>query len=49
MDDLRMGTLIGSDKYGNKYYEDPRFFYARNRWIEYAPEYRKFDHTFIFI
>ncbi|KAF2894823.1 hypothetical protein ILUMI_11346 [Ignelater luminosus] len=40
MDELKLGTLIGTDKYGNKYYENPRFFYGRNRWVEYAPQYR---------
>lgn len=40
MDELKLGTLRGTDKYGNKYYENERFFYGRNRWIEYAPYYR---------
>ncbi|XP_050502112.1 probable NADH dehydrogenase [ubiquinone] 1 alpha subcomplex subunit 12 [Diabrotica virgifera virgifera] len=39
MDNLRPGTLVGTDKYGNKYYENPHYFYGRNRWIEYAPYY----------
>lgn len=39
MDSLRIGTLVGTDKYGNKYYENNRFFYGRNRWVEYAPYY----------
>lgn len=39
MDELKIGTLVGTDKYGNKYYENPRFFYGRNRWVEYAPYY----------
>ncbi|KAG5899581.1 hypothetical protein JTB14_022911 [Gonioctena quinquepunctata] len=39
MDNLRPGKLVGSDKYGNKYYENPSYFYGRNRWIEYAPYY----------
>lgn len=39
MDELKMGTLVGNDKFGNKYYENKRFFYGRNRWVEYAPEY----------
>lgn len=41
MDSLRPGQLVGTDKYGNKYYENPRYFYGRNRWIEYAPYYGK--------
>ncbi|KAF5282666.1 hypothetical protein FQA39_LY17526 [Lamprigera yunnana] len=40
MDELKIGTLKGVDKYGNKYYENKRFFYGRSRWIEYAPYYR---------
>ncbi|XP_049272850.1 probable NADH dehydrogenase [ubiquinone] 1 alpha subcomplex subunit 12 isoform X1 [Rhipicephalus sanguineus] len=43
MDELRMGTLVGVDKYGNKYYEDDRFFFGRNRWVEYA-DYYYFDY-----
>ncbi|XP_002410063.4 NADH dehydrogenase [ubiquinone] 1 alpha subcomplex subunit 12 [Ixodes scapularis] len=43
MDDLRMGTLVGTDKVGNKYYENNRFFYGRNRWVEYADHYN-FDY-----
>ena len=32
---MKDGTLVGEDKYGNKYFENPRFFYGRNRWVEY--------------
>ncbi|XP_018560966.1 probable NADH dehydrogenase [ubiquinone] 1 alpha subcomplex subunit 12 [Anoplophora glabripennis] len=39
MDSLRPGKLVGTDKYGNKYYENPMYFYGRNRWVEYAPYY----------
>jgi NADH dehydrogenase (ubiquinone) 1 alpha subcomplex subunit 12 len=35
MDDMKAGRLVGEDKYGNKYYEDPSQFYSRNRWVEY--------------
>ncbi|XP_069687898.1 probable NADH dehydrogenase [ubiquinone] 1 alpha subcomplex subunit 12 [Periplaneta americana] len=35
-DDVKLGTLIGEDKYGNKYYENNMYFYGRNRWVEYA-------------
>ncbi|XP_067624907.1 probable NADH dehydrogenase [ubiquinone] 1 alpha subcomplex subunit 12 [Eurosta solidaginis] len=35
-DDLKLGTLVGTDKYGNRYYENPYYFYGRNRWVEYA-------------
>ncbi|XP_012281007.1 probable NADH dehydrogenase [ubiquinone] 1 alpha subcomplex subunit 12 [Orussus abietinus] len=37
-DDLKVGTLIGIDKYGNKYYENNYYFYGRNRWVSYAKE-----------
>lgn len=36
MDEMKAGTLVGADKYGNKYYEDPSQFYGRNRWVEFA-------------
>lgn len=38
MDELKDGTLVGTDKYGNKYFENNRYFYGRNRWVEYAPK-----------
>lgn len=34
-DDLREGELVGEDKYGNKYYQNNRYFYGRNRWVIY--------------
>lgn len=43
MDDLRMGTLVGTDKFGNQYFENNRFFYGRNRWVEYGDQYH-FDY-----
>ncbi|TRY70462.1 hypothetical protein TCAL_17333 [Tigriopus californicus] len=27
-DDLKIGTLVGEDRYGNKYYENPTYFYV---------------------
>uniref|UniRef100_A0A1I8AUU2 NADH dehydrogenase [ubiquinone] 1 alpha subcomplex subunit 12 n=1 Tax=Steinernema glaseri TaxID=37863 RepID=A0A1I8AUU2_9BILA len=35
MDVTRAGTLVGEDKFGNKYYEDNSFFMPRNRWVQY--------------
>ncbi|VDP08966.1 unnamed protein product [Heligmosomoides polygyrus] len=35
MDVTRVGTLVGTDKFGNKYYEDNSYFMPRNRWVEY--------------
>lgn len=28
VNDLKTGTLVGTDKYGNKYYEDTRNFFG---------------------
>lgn len=36
-DDLKIGKHVGTDKYGNKYFENNYYFYGRNRWVEYAP------------
>ncbi|XP_009462268.1 PREDICTED: NADH dehydrogenase [ubiquinone] 1 alpha subcomplex subunit 12 [Nipponia nippon] len=38
VNDLKTGTLIGIDKYGNKYYEDKRNFFGRHRWVIYTNE-----------
>lgn len=35
MDAYKWGTLVGEDKYGNKYYKNNFYFYGRNRWVEY--------------
>lgn len=32
---LRTGTLIGTDKYGNKYFENNTYFMGRNRFVVY--------------
>jgi len=40
-DDLKIGTLVGTDKYGNRYYENNEYFHGRNRWVEYA------DHVWL--
>lgn len=34
-DYLKEGTLVGEDKYGNKYYENDNYFVGRNRWVDY--------------
>ena len=36
VDILKSGTLVGEDKYGNKYYENNTYFYASNRWVIYS-------------
>ncbi|KFR15085.1 NADH dehydrogenase [ubiquinone] 1 alpha subcomplex subunit 12, partial [Opisthocomus hoazin] len=38
VNDLKTGTLVGIDKYGNKYYEDRRNFFGRHRWVSYTNE-----------
>ena len=38
MDELKIGTLVGVDKYGNKYYENNEYFHGRNRWVEYCDD-----------
>ncbi|ETE69953.1 NADH dehydrogenase [ubiquinone] 1 alpha subcomplex subunit 12, partial [Ophiophagus hannah] len=38
VNDLKVGTLVGTDKYGNKYYEDKRFFFGKHRWIHCMTE-----------
>jgi len=35
-DELKEGKLVGVDKYGNKYYENDKYMFARNRWVVYA-------------
>lgn len=37
-DDLKWGTLVGEDAYGNKYFENPYYFVPRNRWVEFNPK-----------
>lgn len=34
-DHLKTGTLVGEDKYGNKYFQNDYYFFGRNRWVEY--------------
>ncbi|XP_033112534.1 NADH dehydrogenase [ubiquinone] 1 alpha subcomplex subunit 12-like, partial [Anneissia japonica] len=35
-EDLRIGTLVGEDQFGNKYYESDRYFIGRHRWVSYT-------------
>ena len=32
---VRTGTLVGTDQYGNKYYENNNYMFSRNRFVEY--------------
>ncbi|XP_052032094.1 NADH dehydrogenase [ubiquinone] 1 alpha subcomplex subunit 12-like [Apodemus sylvaticus] len=34
--DIRVGTLVGEDKYGNKYYKDNKQFFGRHCWVMYT-------------
>ncbi|KJE97560.1 hypothetical protein CAOG_07397 [Capsaspora owczarzaki ATCC 30864] len=36
--DIRGGTLVGEDQFGNKYYERPDHVFGLNRWVDYAKE-----------
>ncbi|CAH2056274.1 unnamed protein product, partial [Iphiclides podalirius] len=38
-DELKDGVLVGEDKFGNKYFENPRYFFSRNRWVEYSDKF----------
>ncbi|CAF0754478.1 unnamed protein product [Didymodactylos carnosus] len=35
-DEVKDGDLIGVDKYGNRYYQNLRYFVGRSRWVIYA-------------
>lgn len=34
--DLKFGTIVGTDKFGNMYFENKDLPYGQHRWIEYA-------------
>merc|ERR1712071_230611 len=38
VNDVKTGALVGIDKYGNKYFEDNRYFIGRNRWVIYTTQ-----------
>ncbi len=42
--DLKFGELKGTDRFGNKYYEDLDLPYGQHRWVEYA-DIHNFDPT----
>ncbi|CAL8099325.1 unnamed protein product [Calicophoron daubneyi] len=35
-DELKWGTYVGSDKFGNKYYQNDKYFMGRDRWVVYG-------------
>ncbi|XP_076750988.1 NADH dehydrogenase (ubiquinone) B17.2 subunit [Xylocopa sonorina] len=39
VDELKTGTLVGEDKFGNKYYENNEYFFSSNRWVIYSDRY----------
>lgn len=36
MGEMRVGTLRGTDEFGNRYFENTKYQFARDRWVEYA-------------
>lgn len=44
MESMRVGSYVGEDKYGNKYYVDKTFFVGRSRWVEYA-KYQNLEYN----
>ena len=48
MDVTRVGTLVGEDKFGNKYFEDNSYFMPRNRWVVYPEKVRPFIYLPVF-
>uniref|UniRef100_A0A7N6ALQ6 NADH dehydrogenase [ubiquinone] 1 alpha subcomplex subunit 12 n=1 Tax=Anabas testudineus TaxID=64144 RepID=A0A7N6ALQ6_ANATE len=42
VNDLKTGTLIGVDKYGNKYYEDKKhYFFGEKNYVPYSTTRKK--------
>ncbi|KAH3892487.1 probable NADH dehydrogenase [ubiquinone] 1 alpha subcomplex subunit 12 [Dreissena polymorpha] len=35
-DGLKMGEHKGTDQFGNRYYENKKFFIGRSRWVEFT-------------
>eukprot|EP01138_Halocafeteria_seosinensis_P016160 gb/GECG01016490.1/.p1 GENE.gb/GECG01016490.1/~~gb/GECG01016490.1/.p1 ORF type:complete len:210 (+),score=18.19 gb/GECG01016490.1/:1-630(+) len=40
---LKFGRLVGTDRYGNKYYENPEYAWGQTRWVEYAGGHSFYD------
>ncbi|VDO78898.1 unnamed protein product [Soboliphyme baturini] len=36
IDTLKKGRLVGTDEFGNRYFENPGYFYGRDRWVIYS-------------
>ncbi|GAA50707.1 NADH dehydrogenase (ubiquinone) 1 alpha subcomplex 12, partial [Clonorchis sinensis] len=35
-DELKWGTYVGTDQFGNKYYQNDKYFLGRDRWVIYG-------------
>ncbi|KAJ6221790.1 hypothetical protein RDWZM_000335 [Blomia tropicalis] len=47
-DNLKLGTLVGTDKFGNKYFENNEYMHGANRWVIYADKvYLDYDGSMI--
>ena len=45
---MKNGTVVGTDKYGNTYYENKRYFVARSRWVIYNDNcYMDYDGSMV--
>ena len=44
--DLKFGELKGTDRFGNKYYEDLDLPFGQHRWVEYS-NIHNYDATMI--
>jgi NADH:ubiquinone oxidoreductase subunit len=40
--EIRVGTLVGTDELGNKYYENNNYIWSRHRWVDYG-KWKGFD------
>ncbi|VDD92530.1 unnamed protein product [Enterobius vermicularis] len=46
LDDTKVGTFIGEDQFGNRYYENNNYFVPRDRWVEYPlSKWLEYDAT----
>merc|ERR1712137_114395 len=42
---VKKGRLVGTDEFGNKYYENSKEQYGRDRWVILAEGKRRYDPT----
>ncbi|ESO11060.1 hypothetical protein HELRODRAFT_72173 [Helobdella robusta] len=43
-DEIKWGTLVGQDKFGNKYYQNKLYFMGRSRWVYYSDKNFGWDY-----